>query len=71
MSYKILKELMIEEETDQYVLRVKTGWTRAYRKDTGWWFGYIEKEDIVYFFATRLVKKRGGQIQTLEIAVRP
>ena len=50
--------MMIVEKKDDYILRAKTGWTRADGKDTGWWVGYIEKADNVYFFATRLIKKR-------------
>lgn len=57
-SFKTLKRMMIAEEGDDYVLRAKTGWTRAGGKDTGWWLGYIEKSDNVYFFATRLIKDR-------------
>ena len=53
-SFKILKEIMKEEQTDSYTLRAKTGWTRDGGKDTGWWIGYVERKDQVYFFATRL-----------------
>lgn len=57
-SFSILKEIMIEEQTDAYTLRAKTGWTRDGGKDTGWWVGYVERKDNVYFFATRLIKDR-------------
>lgn len=57
-SFKVLKEIMKEEHTDDYILRAKTGWTRDGGKDTGWWIGYIEQKDNVYFFATRLIKDR-------------
>jgi len=57
-SFALLKEMMIEEQNDGYTLRAKTGWTRDGGKDTGWWVGYVEKEDNVYFFATRLIKDR-------------
>lgn len=57
-SFKILKDMMIQEQTNSYVLRAKTGWTRDGGKDTGWWVGYIEQEGNVYFFATRLIKDR-------------
>ena len=57
-SFAVLKDLMKEEETDNYTLRAKTGWTRYNGKDIGWWIGYIEKKDEVYFFATRLIKER-------------
>jgi len=54
----ILKKVMITEKTDTYTIRSKTGWTRANGNDIGWWVGYVERKDNVYFFATRLVKKR-------------
>jgi len=43
----ILKEIMIVEKTDEYILRVKTGWTQ----DIGWYVGYIETKNKVWFFA--------------------
>ena len=57
-SFDILKKIMVTEKNNQYTLRAKTGWTRDQGKDTGWWVGYVEKEDNVYFFATRLIKDR-------------
>jgi len=57
-SFKILKEMMIETKTKAYTIRAKTGWTRDDGKDTGWWIGYVERKDNVYFFATRLLKDR-------------
>ena len=57
-SFKILKEMMIEDKTEEYTIRAKTGWTRDNGKDTGWWVGYVERKDNVYFFATRLIKDR-------------
>ncbi len=56
--FGIVKEMMIEEKTDTYILRAKTGWARDKGKDTGWWVGYVERDNNVYFFATRLVKDR-------------
>lgn len=49
---------MIETKTKTYTIRAKTGWTRDGGKDTGWWIGYVERQDHVYFFATRLIKDR-------------
>lgn len=54
----LLKKVMITEATPSYTLRSKTGWTRANGYDTGWWTGYVTRKDNVYFFATRLIKKR-------------
>lgn len=55
----ILKKVMTIEQTDDYTLRGKTGWTRVDGNDIGWWVGYVERGDNAYFFATRLTKKRG------------
>ena len=52
----IVKKMMISEQTDSYVLRDNTGLTRKDGKDIGWWVGYIETKNNVYFFATRLIK---------------
>ena len=60
-SFQILKDMMVEEQTADYTLRAKTGWTREGGKDTGWWVGYLERGDNVYFFATRLIKNRADK----------
>ncbi|HEV7347778.1 penicillin-binding transpeptidase domain-containing protein [Telluribacter sp.] len=57
-TYEIVKRIMVLEKTDDYTLRAKTGWTRYGGNDTGWWVGYVERKDNVYFFATRLIKPR-------------
>lgn len=54
----ILKQVMITEKSEQYSIRSKTGWTRVSGIDIGWWVGYVERSDNVYFFATRIIKKR-------------
>jgi beta-lactamase class D len=55
---QIVKNIMIEEISETYILRAKTGWARDEGKDTGWWVGYIERDENAYFFATRLIKSR-------------
>ena len=57
-NFEILKSMMIEEQTEDYILRAKTGWTKFGGKDIGWWVGYVERKDNVYFFATRLTKDK-------------
>jgi beta-lactamase class D len=52
----ILKRVMITEKTNTYTIRSKTGWTKYGGNDIGWWVGYAERKDNVYFFATRLIK---------------
>lgn len=47
-----VKDIMIVEQTPTYTLRAKTGWALASK--TGWYVGYLEQNDNVYFFATNL-----------------
>ncbi len=54
----IVKKVMINTKNDDFILRAKTGWTRPELDDIGWWVGYVEKKDNLYFFSTRLIKKR-------------
>lgn len=72
----ILKNVMITEQRNDYIIRSKTGWGRALGKDIGWWIGYIERKNNLYFFATRLTKglhvsnanfSRGRKIITKDI----
>lgn len=49
-----VKTMMIEEKTDLYILRGKTGWSDAYSPQVGWWIGYVEKADNAYFFALEI-----------------
>jgi beta-lactamase class D len=53
----ILKKVMITEKTINHTLRSKTGWTRVEGLDIGWWVGYLETKENVYFFATRITKQ--------------
>uniref|UniRef100_UPI003742D026 penicillin-binding transpeptidase domain-containing protein n=1 Tax=Chryseobacterium paridis TaxID=2800328 RepID=UPI003742D026 len=57
-NMQIVKNVMITEKTEGYTIRSKTGWTRDQGMNTGWWIGYIENTQGVYFFATRLLQNR-------------
>lgn len=50
----IVRDIMVMEETDAYVLRGKTGWTIVDGVNHGWMVGYVEREEDVYFFATNV-----------------
>lgn len=54
----ILKKVMITEASQDYTIRSKTGWTRWEGNDIGWWVGYVTNKNEVYFFATRIIKRR-------------
>ena len=48
---------MIYDQTDDYVLRAKTGWGIISKNNIGWFVGYVESKNNVYFFATNLETK--------------
>jgi beta-lactamase class D len=58
-NLEIVKKVMIGEQTENYIIRAKTGWTRENNMNTGWWIGYLETPKGVYFFATNLIQERG------------
>ena len=47
----IVKKIMIAKDTLNYVVRAKTGWGFQDDLDIGWYVGYVETKDNVYFFA--------------------
>jgi len=54
-SYNILKKIMIVEQTPAYTIRAKTGWVqKAGSTDIGWYTGYVEAGDKVWFFAMNM-----------------
>lgn len=56
-SIAIVKDIMINEKTPEYTIRAKTGWF-GFGNDAianiGWYVGYVETGDNVYFFATNI-----------------
>jgi beta-lactamase class D len=51
-----VKQIMISEQNEKFTFRDKTGWTKKNGIDIGWWVGYVQTMDNIYFFATRLTK---------------
>ena len=50
----LVKDIAIAEQTPDYTLRAKTGWATNKTPYIGWYVGYLEQNDNVYFFATNL-----------------
>ncbi|GAK48984.1 beta-lactamase [Candidatus Moduliflexus flocculans] len=58
----ILKQLMIVEQTPEYIIRAKTGWATRVTPQIGWYVGYVEAKGTVWFFATNLeIAKKGDE----------
>lgn len=58
----IVRDIMVLEQTPNYVLRAKTGWAREVTPQVGWFVGYLEQNKNVYFFATNLSIRNSNDI---------
>jgi len=55
---------MVVEENNQYALSRKTGWSVNEDENNGWFFGYVEIENGMYFFATNIEPKNKLKIES-------
>ena len=53
-SIDILKNIIVLDSTESYIMRGKTGWGFEDKKDIGWLVGWIEKSDNTYFYAINI-----------------
>ncbi len=53
---KIMKSIMIIDINNDYQLSAKTGWSTE-NGHNGWFVGYLEKDNRVYYFATNIEPK--------------
>jgi beta-lactamase class D len=53
-TFEIMKRLMVLQETDSTVLRGKTGWSIRNGHNNGWFVGYLETNNGVFYFATNI-----------------
>lgn len=53
-THQIMKRMIIIEQNQNYTLSGKTGWALRNGKNNGWFVGYLETKDNVYFFATNI-----------------
>lgn len=68
-SVDIVKQIMIEKQTNAYTIRSKTGWAIPENHNIGWYVGYIETADNTYYFATCVQKD--GQIDDIRKITKP
>lgn len=62
-TQKIITNIMSIDQSDQYHLSGKTGWAAFPDKNIGWFVGFIEKANDVYFFATKVEPQEGFDIK--------
>lgn len=51
---QIMKSMMVLEDKVNYKLSGKTGWSIDRGHDNGWFVGYLESKDNIYYFATNV-----------------
>lgn len=60
---KIVKNMMVIKRNESYTLRGKTGWSISNGENNGWFVGYVQIKNKVYFFATNVEPKEGFDMQ--------
>lgn len=50
-SMDLVKNIMITKDTLGYLVRAKTGWGEQNNKNIGWYVGFVETKDNVFYFA--------------------
>lgn len=53
-SYDQLKSIMKADSPAEYQLYAKTGWARRVNPEIGWYVGYVETKNDVWFFALNM-----------------
>ena len=53
-----VREIMVMEKTQTYVLRAKTGLSGGPDRGVGWYVGYVVRAEGTYFFATEIQIRR-------------
>ncbi|MBD2663978.1 class D beta-lactamase [Richelia sinica] len=67
----LVQDIMVYERTPDYVLRGKTGWATSVTPNIGWFVGYLEQKNNVYFFATNIdVRKNEDLAARIEVTRR-
>lgn len=70
-TLELVKDIMIVERTPTYTLRGKTGWANSVQPNVGWFVGYLQQNNNVYFFATNLAMSSANDApKRLEITRR-
>jgi len=59
----LVRKIMVQEKTDAYILSAKTGWSDAEIPGVGWYVGYVERENGVFFFATEIQIRKPGDVK--------
>lgn len=68
-NQEIVKRIMIVDQTADYTIRAKTGWAARIDNQIGWYVGYLEKGENVYFFTVNIDIKNSDDAAKRKIIV--
>jgi len=68
LSMKIVRAIMIQEETPDYSLSGKTGWSIRNGNNYGWFVGYLEKGLDTFFIVVQIEPKDKQKVGDFAIA---
>lgn len=52
-----VKDIMLVEQADEFILRGKTGWVNGSNPQVGWFVGWVENSSGVHYFATVILSR--------------
>jgi len=61
---RIMRQIMVVDSTESYVLRGKTGWSQTEEGDNGWFVGFAERGNQILYFATNVEPKESTPINS-------
>ena len=66
-----MKRMMIIEKTKDYTLSGKTGWSISNGLNNGWFVGYLETNNKIYFVASNIEPRQGFDMNTFSSIRKP
>lgn len=61
-TYHIIKDIFISDQSPEYIMRAKTGWSIDQGRNNGWYVGYVMYKNSPYYFATNIEPKRAADL---------
>ena len=67
----IMKRMMIIEKTKDYTLSGKTGWSISNGLNNGWFVGFLEANNKIYFVASNIEPRQGFDMNSFSSTRKP
>jgi beta-lactamase class D len=68
---QLLKKIMIVDKTPEFIVRAKTGWALPKNHQYGWYVGYTEAKEKVWFFAINIdIEKKSDASYRKEMTMK-